>query len=354
MIQNPYAKKKSSSQQAMIAAVPSTTNHPSASVRAARQEPPRASTGSSSSSLLPVLAQNHIPASFTQAFGEHDHDDDHHDDKIDLGSTSPAQQPQQQQQPLSDRDHHVLLSSQPHVLHVSPRQKGNGVLSYIRNVPWSYQVMAPDYMFSATSCALFLSIKYHLLHPNYLVERMAELKFRFQVLLVYVDTDDNETVLLQLNELCVRHNFTLLLSWSEAEAARYLESYKALDGKDAATFLQKTRSNGLADVITDVLTTVKGVNKTDATSLMTQFDSIQQILTAAPDELGLVNGLGQVKVQRLYDAFHKPFSKKLAKQRREERLEAYRLAQQEQELDDVEEQELAGAEAENSIDENES
>jgi DNA excision repair protein ERCC-1 len=349
MIQNPYAKKKSSSQQAMIAALPSTTNHPSASVpvrAAARQEPPRASIGSSSSSLLPILAANHIPVSFTQAFGEHDHDDNHHGDKIDHGATSPAQQQQQQQQPLlSDRDHHALLSSQPHVLHVSPRQKGNGVLSYIRNVPWSYQVMAPDYMFSATSCALFLSIKYHLLHPNYLVERMAELKFRFQVLLVYVDTDDNETVLLQLNELCVRHNFTLLLAWSEAEAARYLESYKALDGKDAATFLQKTRSNGLADVITDVLTTVKGVNKTDATSLMTQFDSIQQILTAAPDELGLVNGLGQVKVQRLYDAFHKPFSKKLAKQRREERLEAYRLAQQEQELDDVEEQELAGAEA---------
>jgi DNA excision repair protein ERCC-1 len=353
MIQNPYAKKKSSTQQAMIAAVPSTTNHPSASVRAA---PRASSTGSSSSSsLLPILAANHIPASFTQAFGKHDHDDDHHDDKIDHGATSPAQQPQQQQQPLlSDRDHHVMLSSQPHVLHVSPRQKGNGVLSYIRNVPWSYQVMAPDYMFSATSCALFLSIKYHLLHPNYLVERMAELKFRFQVLLVYVDTDDNESVLLQLNELCVRHNFTLLLSWSEAEAARYLESYKALDGKDAATFLQKTHSNGLADVITDVLTTVKGVNKTDATSLMTQFDSIQQILTAAPDELGLVNGLGQVKVQRLYDAFHKPFSKKLAKQRREERLEVYRLAQQEQELDDVEEQELAGAEAGKNIGENES
>jgi ERCC4-type nuclease len=92
------------------------------------------------------------------------------------------------------------------------------------------------------------------------------------------------------------------------------------------------------------LTTVKGVNKTDATSLMTQFDSMHQILTAAPDELGLVNGLGQVKVQRLYDAFHKPFSKKLAQQRREERLENYRLAQQEKELDDVEEQELADAE----------
>jgi DNA excision repair protein ERCC-1 len=337
MIENPYAKKKSSSSQAI-----GTTASSNPSISAPlRNDPPRRASARSSSSSLPVHPPSHIPTSFTQAFGASNDEGD--------GPASPAQQqqPQAQSQPvMSDRDHHVLLDSQPHVLHVSPRQKGNGVLQYIRNVPWSFQTMAPDYIFSPTHCALFLTIKYHLLHPHYIVERMAELSFRFQVLLLLVDTDDNETVLLQLNELCVRHHFTLMLAWSEPEAARYLECYKALCGKDAATFLQKAKGGGggLADQWSDVLTAVKGVNKTDATSLMTQFDSMQNILTAAPDELALVHGLGQVKVQRLYDAFHKPFSKKLAQKRRHERLETFRLAQQEKELDETEEQELANAE----------
>jgi DNA excision repair protein ERCC-1 len=223
---------------------------------------------------------------------------------------------------MSDRDHHVLMQ-QPHVLYVSVKQRGNGVLQYIRNVPWQFQKMVPDYIFSSTTCALFLSIRYHLLYKEYIDRRIAELRtdFTLRVLLVLVDVDDSQTVLLELNKLAVLHNLTLILAWTEEEAARYLETFKALHGKDASSIQKNKETGNFADQATDFLTTCKGVNKTDAASVLTQLGSIRQAMAATADNLGMISGLGEVKVKRLHDAFHKPFSSKAARLRKEKRLE---------------------------------
>jgi DNA excision repair protein ERCC-1 len=217
---------------------------------------------------------------------------------------------------MSDRDHHVLLL-QPHVLYVSTKQRGNGVLNYIRNVPMAYTRMVPDYVMSTTRCALFLSCKYHSLNPHYIHRRIAELKtdFTLRILLVLVDIEDNANTLLFLNKLAVTNNLTLILAWTEEEAARYLETYKALDGKDA-TLIQKKEQTYFADQVADFLGTCRGVNKTDAAQLLAQFSTLRSVLAASSDELALVPGMGQVKVQRLFDALHKPFSKKAAAKRR--------------------------------------
>jgi DNA excision repair protein ERCC-1 len=39
-----------------------------------------------------------------------------------------------------------LAMLQPHVLYVSTRQRGNGILRFIRNVPFSYANIVPDYL----------------------------------------------------------------------------------------------------------------------------------------------------------------------------------------------------------------
>ena len=145
---------------------------------------------------------------------------------------------------LPDRDHHILL--QPHVLYVSTKQRGNGILKHIRNVPFAYSKMVPDYIMSTTRCALFLSIKYHQLFPNYIHRRLGELStdFTLRILLVMVDAKDNANPLLFLNKLAVTHNLTLILAWTEQEAARYLETFKALDGKDASLIQKRSTRNG--------------------------------------------------------------------------------------------------------------
>jgi DNA excision repair protein ERCC-1 len=142
-----------------------------------------------------------------------------------------------------------------------------------------------------------------------------------RILLVLVDLEDNAIVLQQLNKLAVLHNMTLILAWSEEEAARYLETYKYAEGNDASLIQRKEKTN-FVDQATEFLAGAQGVNKTDAASLLSQFTSVKAIMAASKEELGLVPGLGQVKVKRLHDAFHKPFSSKRARERKKQKEEA--------------------------------
>ncbi|MEJ1286290.1 excision repair cross-complementing rodent repair deficiency complementation group 1 [Cricetulus griseus] len=72
---------------------------------------------------------------------------------------------------------------------VSPRQRGNPVLKFVRNVPWEFGEVTPDYVLGQSTCALFLSLRYHNLHPDYIHERLQSLgkSFALRVLLVQVD-----------------------------------------------------------------------------------------------------------------------------------------------------------------------
>ena len=45
-------------------------------------------------------------------------------------------------------------------------QRGNPLLKSIRNVPWEYGDIVPDYVMGHTCCALFLSLRYHNLNPQ--------------------------------------------------------------------------------------------------------------------------------------------------------------------------------------------
>ena len=105
------------------------------------------------------------------------------------------------------------------------------------------------------------------------------------------------------------NNMTLILAWTEEEAARYLETFKALETKDAST-IQKRETNDYIEQVHHVLChSHSKVNKTDASQLLSQFGSVKQILTASVEELSLCPGIGEKKVKRLWDTFHKPFHK---------------------------------------------
>ena len=140
---------------------------------------------------------------------------------------------------------------------------------------------------------MFLSIKYHQCFPQYISQRISELKtdFELRIILVLVDVEDNAKVLLDLNKLAVINNMTLILAWSETEVARYLETYKAFDGKDAS-FIQKREQTNFLDQVTDFVTTIKSVNKTDAAQLISQFRTMRSLLMAPAEDLALVPGMG--------------------------------------------------------------
>jgi DNA repair protein Rad10 len=71
---------------------------------------------------------------------------------------------------------------------VSHRQRGNPLLASIRQVAWEHADIKPDYIMTPTSAAVFISVRYHLLHPQYVFKRMRELRseFELRVLLIQV------------------------------------------------------------------------------------------------------------------------------------------------------------------------
>lgn len=198
-------------------------------------------------------------------------------------------------------DHHSIL--------VSTRQRGNPLLDHIKNVPMEFNAdVLPDYVVGSSSCCVFLSIRYHMLHPQYLIERMVEIgcEYRTRVVLCFVDTTDHEHALVEINHQVIQGQFSLILAWSWAEAGRYLETFKSYEKKSATLIKERIEDDYVAQ-LNDVLTTIRAVNKTDVNTLATTFGSLQSIMQASLEELSLCPGLGEKKVRNLYQVLHEPF-----------------------------------------------
>ncbi|KAM4794961.1 DNA excision repair protein ERCC-1-like [Rhinophrynus dorsalis] len=193
---------------------------------------------------------------------------------------------------------------------VSTRQRGNPLLKHLRNVPWEFGDIAPDYLLGETCCALFLSLRYHNLNPEYIHSRLRSLgqSFALRVLLVQVDVKDPHFSLKELAKICILADCTLILSWSSEEAARYLETYKCYEQKPADALKEKTERDVMSRM-TDCLTTVKSVNKTDSCTLFTTFGTLADLAAASREDLSLCPGLGPQKAKRLFDTLHEPFLK---------------------------------------------
>ncbi|KAM9224424.1 DNA excision repair protein ERCC-1 isoform 5-T7 [Dugong dugon] len=190
---------------------------------------------------------------------------------------------------------------------VSPRQRGNPVLKFVRNVPWEFGDVLPDYVLGQSTCALFLSLRYHNLHPDYIHQRLQSLgkNFALRVLLVQVDVTPSRP-----SRSWLRCASWLTARWSlpGEEAGRYLETYKAYEQKPADLLMEKLEQDFISRV-TDCLTTVKSVNKTDSQTLLAIFGSLEQLIAASREDLALCPGLGPQKARRLFDVLHEPFLK---------------------------------------------
>ncbi|CAL8240912.1 unnamed protein product [Merluccius merluccius] len=193
---------------------------------------------------------------------------------------------------------------------VSPRQRGNPILKFVRSVPWEFGEIVPDYVLGQTTCALFLSLRYHNLNPDYIHDRLKLLgqTFTLRVLLVQVDVKDPHHSLKELARMCLLADCTLILAWSPEEAGRYLETYKSYEKKPADLLKEHVEKDYLSKV-TDCLTTVKSINKTDSITLLSAFSSVKGIINASKEDLVLCPGLGPQKARRLHDVLHQPFLK---------------------------------------------
>ncbi|KAM3065073.1 ssDNA endonuclease and repair protein rad10 [Clarireedia jacksonii] len=199
---------------------------------------------------------------------------------------------------------------------VSLRQKGNPILANLKSFAWEYSDIPADYVLGLTTCALFLSLKYHRLHPEYIYNRIKGLqgKYNLRVLLTMVDIGNHEESLKELSKTSLINNVTVILCWSAAEAARYLELYKSYEHANASA-IRGVESKSYADKMVDFITVPRSVNKTDAVSLVSAFGSIRSAVNARPEELAVLGGWGEKKVRKWCGVVDEPFRARKAARR---------------------------------------
>uniref|UniRef100_A0A2S2N6H8 DNA excision repair protein ERCC-1 n=1 Tax=Schizaphis graminum TaxID=13262 RepID=A0A2S2N6H8_SCHGA len=194
---------------------------------------------------------------------------------------------------------------------VNNKQRGNPLLKSIVNVPWEYSDnILPDYVMGRTTCALFLSMRYHMLKPDYIYNRVKSLGklYELRVLLLQIDVKEPHTALKQLTRMCLVAELTLMLAWSSEEAGKLIETYKIFENKPPDLIMEKAEADDYSRVA-NALTTIRAVNKTDAALLLSTFGSLENICNASQTALALCPGFAQHKATQLYNTLHKPFLK---------------------------------------------
>ncbi|KAI0811711.1 restriction endonuclease type II-like protein [Xylaria sp. FL0064] len=199
---------------------------------------------------------------------------------------------------------------------VSPRQKGNPVLAALRSLAWEYSDIPADYGLGLTTCALFLSLKYHRLHPEYIYTRIRNLqgKYNLRILLTMVDIPNHEDPLRELSKTSLINNVTVILCWSAAEAARYLELYKSYEHANFSA-IKGQQATSYAEKLAEFVTVPRGINKADAISLVSSFGSIKNAVNADPEQVAIIGGWGEKKVKRWCSVVEEPFRVQQAKRR---------------------------------------
>jgi DNA excision repair protein ERCC-1 len=189
-------------------------------------------------------------------------------------------------------------------------------LNGVRAVAWEYSDIPADYVLGATTCALFLSLKYHRLHPEYIYNRIRDLKGQYglRILLTMVDIENHEAALRELSKTSLINNVTIMLCWSAQEAGRYLELFKTFEHSGSAS-IRAQQSSSYSDKLVEFITVPRSINKTDALGLVSNFGSIRTAVNAGPEEIGLIAGWGEKKVQRWCSSVRDPFRIKKAAKR---------------------------------------
>ncbi|SCW00237.1 LAFE_0B12464g1_1 [Lachancea fermentati] len=111
---------------------------------------------------------------------------------------------------------------------VSSSQKGNPLLNCLTNTNWRYVSSSGgtkiyyDYNVKGRN-VVFLSLKYHKLHPEYIAKKMQPLiKKGNNILICVVDIERSEDILKDLNKDCMFNDFVMLLAFNFEQAAKYL------------------------------------------------------------------------------------------------------------------------------------
>jgi DNA excision repair protein ERCC-1 len=187
------------------------------------------------------------------------------------------------------------------VLEVSKGQHGNVLLRHLRNTGWTFGEAGPDFLIGERACVIYISLKYHLLHPEYVKARISELQyFNLCVVLCLIDAEEIFPTLQSINRVAGMGACPLICVWSAEEAARYVELCFSFG------YVAQERAEIVIEVdymskLTYFLGGVRGMKSIEAASLCAHFGTLSSVLGASIKAMLGCPGFGQMKACRLHD-----------------------------------------------------
>ncbi|KAK0226020.1 DNA repair protein rad10 [Armillaria fumosa] len=202
----------------------------------------------------------------------------------------------------------IVVPSLGNNIILNPLQRGNPVLECIRNVGKEYGDIVADYQVGKTTGVLFLSLKYHRLHPEYIHTRIEKLghSYNLRILLILSDISEHKEPIRELTKTCLINNITIIVAFSFEEAGHYLSTFKQFEHKSPDLIKERADKDYISMLRTS-LTSISKVNKTDVETLRASFGSFAHIAKAETTQLQNLPGFGQVKTKNIKNAFEKPF-----------------------------------------------
>ncbi|KAK2463225.1 hypothetical protein APHAL10511_004880 [Amanita phalloides] len=190
---------------------------------------------------------------------------------------------------------------------ISPTQRRNPVLNFIRNVGTEYGEIPVDFQVGRTTGVLFLSLRYHRLHPEYIYSRIESLgrAYNLRILLILCDITDHREPIRELTKTCLINNITVIVAFSTEEVGHYLSIYKQFEHKPPDIIKERVEKD-YDSLLRTSLTSISKVNKTDVETLRTSFGSFANIARTSPEQLQNLPGFGPVKVRNINNAFNNP------------------------------------------------
>eukprot|EP00835_Amoeboradix_gromovi_P000128 NODE_4_length_55019_cov_0.425091.p30 type:complete len:197 gc:universal NODE_4_length_55019_cov_0.425091:17772-17182(-) len=192
---------------------------------------------------------------------------------------------------------------------VSPLQSGNNVLSHIIQVPYNIvDDIIVDFSPNEATGIFFLSVSYHRLHPEYIETRLKMyIPYKIKLILIKIDLGDYSSTLQDLYLLISKSSFNCLIGASDQECGLILENF-CIYSKKPSNFLLSRKNNEYLMQVQNSLTAIKGVNKSDALTLITKFKSIKQFSKATKEELADCPGIADTKISRILNVLNSKLS----------------------------------------------
>ena len=190
------------------------------------------------------------------------------------------------------------------VIEVSKGQQGNVLLRHFKNRGWTFAETDPDFVIGERACVVFVSLKYHLLQPEYVKARISELQcFDICIVLCLIDAEDVFATLHGINRAAGMGACPLVCAWSAEEAARYVEFFFSC----GSVAQEEGEAVVSADYISNLfhfLGSVHGMKNIDSAALCAHFGTLTSVLRTSMKEMLGCPGFGKMKACRLHEIFH--------------------------------------------------